>query len=882
VIPAPSFSMKNILLLLALSTTAAVAQEPAPAAQTQSPSANGTAPIAPGQTMGAPVPDTNAPPTATQTSGLLSPPPDNPPVVPNTPAPAPAPVPAPAAATTTTTTTVAGAHSMSGSEIRQINRQEIVRRQEQVYRADQAMIQARKDEVAQRFPESRANYLFAVQVYGSISHSTSRYQTAAAGLERVDLALYADALKFGDTARAKMLIDEAVQYNPTDKVALDKQRQTDEAIANPNDTSLLGNPAVTPGFVSKLNEVQNLFIEAEQFRRTGQYDEAETRLKRILGIDPYNMAATKQLERIAAEKTQYAEHARIETREEMLRQVQEAWYQPITNKDTNVAAQEAQAPISRATNFDLDQKLRSIFIPALNFTNGASIEEATSFLFSESKRLDEPTHKGIPFIIEPDASASAKPITLSLNNVPVGEALRYICQLANVKYKVQDYAVSIVPFNASTDDLISRIFIVPPTFVAPPEQGTDTAGTGGSTNPNLRPVTPLPIGGGAGSTAASTQSVLEAKGVKFPPGASAVYTASTNTLTVVNTADQMELIEELVNGAQAPTLMVRIAAKFVEINQNDENDLTFNYSFNTLNPTTVGLPALPSNVLTTPGFATSLPGASGFTPDSIDQLITPQNTLSNTLQIGGSLSGFQYRALISALSQKRSFDLLSEPTALTKSGEQATMEAIRVFPYPVAFDPPELVTQTNTNQSITVVTPTPPTVIATTPTDFKRRNIGVRLVIKPQVTADNQAVDLSLFPEVTDFEGFIDYGSEIFIGNPDGTTSLLSSNDINQPVFNTRRINTKVLIHDGSTVVLGGLIREDLQTINDKVPVLGDIPLLGRLFQSKATMSNKRNLIIFVTANIYQNDGELLNPPEPVNALDVLAGRTTYAAPASP
>ena len=90
-----------------------------------------------------------------------------------------------------------------------------------------------------------------------------------------------------------------------------------------------------------------------------------------------------------------------------------------------------------------------------------------------------------------------------------------------------------------------------------------------------------------------------------------------------------------------------------------------------------------------------------------------------------------------------------------------------------------------------------------------------------------------------------------------------------------------MLIRDGSTVVLGGLIREDLQTVNDKVPIIGDIPFLGRLFKSKATLSDKRNLIIFVTANIYQNDGELLNPPEVVNAADVLTGHAAaYTAPA--
>jgi len=883
---APLAVMKKVLLILALSGTAALAQEPAPAAQTQTPAAPSPAdtnaapvtPVTPAQGMGAAVPDTNAPPTATQSSGLLSPPPDNPPATTPAPAVAPAPAPEPVTTPTTTTTTSTTSHEMSRSEIQRIQQQEIIRRQETVFRANQSMEQARKDELGQRFPEARANYLFAAQAYGAISQNSDRFHRAAEGLDRVDMQLYDSALQAGDTARAKMLIDEVVQYNPDDKVALAKQQRTNEAINNPNDTGILGNPAVTPAFVNKVNEVQKLFAEAEQFRRTGQYDEAEARLKRILGYDPYNMTATKLLERIVAEKNDYAEHARLETRAEMLREVEEKWYEPIVNKDTTATAQEAQAPLTRATNFDIDQKLNSVFL-SLDFTN-VSIEEATDYLYSKSKELDEPSHKGIPFIIQPDASASAKPITLSLNNVPVGEALRYICQLANVKYKVQDYAISIVPFNASIDDMISRNFIVPPTFVAATESTTPDASQG---NPNLRPVNPN-LGGGGQNTSGttSTQAVLESKGVKFPPGASAVYTPTTNTLTVVDTADQMELIEELVNGAQAPTYMVRIAAKFVEINQEDENDLTFNSSFNNILPTFLGVPPSGSGTYY-PRFGTSLPGAGAFSPDSIDQLITPLGNLTNTLQIGGSLSAFQYQAYISALAQKRSFDLLSEPTALTKSGEQATMEAIRVFPYPVAFDPPELVTQTNNGSIITLAVATPPTVIATTPTDFKRRDIGVRLVIKPQITADDKTVDLSLFPEVTDFEGFIDYGSQIDVGNPDGTTSLLSANDINQPVFNTRRINTKVLIRDGSTVVLGGLIREDLQTVNDKVPIIGDIPLLGRLFQSKATLSDKRNLIIFVTANIYQNDGELLNPPEPVNAADVLTGHAAaYTAPAAP
>jgi general secretion pathway protein D len=814
-----------------------------------------------------------ATPLAPAVAPVLAPPPDNAPS-PATPAPTTAPAP------TTTTSTKAQSH-LSSQEISQIRREEIVRRQELIYRADQSMAQGRKAEVGGNYPEARKDYLFSAEAYGTVSRSTSSYSQAAEGLTRVDFKLYDDAVQIGDTARAKLLVEEVIKYNPNNPEANRRLVAVQRALNNPNDTSTLGNPAVTPHFVEKVNEVQQLFAEAEQFRRTGQWDEAEARLKRILGIDPYNISAAKQLERIDAQKYQYDEHARLETRDEMLRQVEEKWYEQITNKDTNPGAQPGQPELTRETNFGLDEELKNIFL-SLDFNN-ATIEEATNFLSVESKRLD-PNHKGVNFIIQPEASSTAKPVSITLNNVPLGEALRYVCQLANVKYKVQDYAISIIPFTASDEDLVSRTFSVQPSFVAVPTTGTIGSATDAITGGlGSRPLAP-PEGAAAApieQAGDTVRNALIAKGIKFPPGASAVYTPSTGQLTVVDTPDQMELLEELVNAGQAPTLMVRIATKFVEINQTDLNDLTINTGYNLI----VGGNGLPQGSFSVPHFQTALPGALGFSPDSIDQLITPQATLENTLAINPIIFGHsQLQVILTALAQKKSFDLLSEPAVLTKSGEQGVLEAVRVFPYPISFDPPQLVTQTaNGGTTFTVTTTfTPPTVIATTPTDFKRRNVGVRLVIKPQVTADNKTIDLSLFPEVTDFEGFINYGSEIFVANPDGSQSLLSPNQINQPVFNTRRINTKVLIRDGSTVVLGGLIRDDVQNIDDKVPLLGDLPLVGRLFQSKAISNTKRNLIIFVTANIYTNDGELLNAPENDKTVSILTGQAGFTPVATP
>ena len=138
-------------------------------------------------------------------------------------------------------------------------------------------------------------------------------------------------------------------------------------------------------------------------------------------------------------------------------------------------------------------------------------------------------------------------------------------------------------------------------------------------------------------------------------------------------------------------------------------------------------------------------------------------------------------------------------------------------------------------------------------------------------------IDLNLVPQVVEFEGFINYGSPInAIGvNTIGgviSTSVpieLTPNVINQPVFSTRKVTTSVSVSDGQTVVLGGLMREDVQKTEDKVPILGDIPLVGRAFRTNVEQHNKKNLIIFVTARqvttygapVVEEEGELL-PPE--------------------
>ena len=99
-----------------------------------------------------------------------------------------------------------------------------------------------------------------------------------------------------------------------------------------------------------------------------------------------------------------------------------------------------------------------------------------------------------------------------------------------------------------------------------------------------------------------------------------------------------------------------------------------------------------------------------------------------------------------------------------------------------------------------------------------------------------------------------------FFGVP--TTSVITPNISNQPIFSTRKVTTSVTVFDGGTIMLGGLMRDDVQKVEDKVPILGDIPILGRLFRSSVDQHLKRNLVIFVSARLIGAGGEAIRASE--------------------
>jgi general secretion pathway protein D len=223
--------------------------------------------------------------------------------------------------------------------------------------------------------------------------------------------------------------------------------------------------------------------------------------------------------------------------------------------------------------------------------------------------------------------------------------------------------------------------------------------------------------------------------------------------------------------------------------------------------------------------------------------------------ISGVIGSNEFNLLIRALERTSGSDLLSAPKVTVLSGKTAEITVAQEFRYPQNFGDisADVGRGDSTSGSAGVA------IAAGTPRDFTVRNLGVEMRVTPSVEEDN-AISLRLEPAVTEFDGFIEYGGPSVAVASDTTVTVPSG--FYQPLFSVRRIRTEVTIWDGATVVMGGLTREESVHVEDRVPVLGNIPILGRMFRSDGVRSQKRNLLIFVTANLVSPGGSHMRHQE--------------------
>ncbi|MGI8432961.1 MAG: type II secretion system protein GspD, partial [Chthoniobacterales bacterium] len=596
-------------------------------------------------------------------------------------------------------------------------------------------------------------------------------------------------------------------------------------------------------------------------------------------------------------------------------------------------------------------KLNSIIIPKIEFRD-ASIREAVDFLRQQAAANDNSSDakKGVDIVLRtaslgraeaPSQTLTAQPlpgaapeegtvepaplsaapaapsiapsdarITITLSQIPLGEALRYISSQAGLKVKVEPYAVSIIPISDQSSDLFTKEYRVPPGFI--------TSSVSVSASSLDQPARSVQGAGGGKDTEETTGGhqlvnrqtaldFLKNQGVPFPAGASANFLPQSSRLIVRNTEENLELVDAFVEQSNVSgPKQVEIEAKFVEITQNNLKSLGFDALLGPFSVSGNGqvqgaggtsgtapgvvsgdFPFLDRNgvpIGQNPVTAGNRSGNLAISANAIDALLFgvpgASSLAPGIFGLGGVLTDPKFQLVIRALNQKKGVDLLSAPRVTTKSGQRAVIEIVREFRYPTQFDPPKIPDHVGGGSLLGGSASSIP-VTPTTPTGFETRNTGVTLEVEPVVGPDGVTIDLNLVPQVVEFEGFINYGSPILspatsltsdIFNAFGTiigqtvvpipASVITPNVINQPIFNSRKVTTSVSVWDGQTVVLGGLMREDVQKTEDRTPILGDIPIVGRLFRTNTDQHIKRNLVIFVTARLVNPAGQPINSTE--------------------
>tara|TARA_B100001093_G_scaffold512302_1_gene581907 strand:- start:475 stop:3996 length:3522 start_codon:yes stop_codon:yes gene_type:complete len=624
-----------------------------------------------------------------------------------------------------------------------------------------------------------------------------------------------------------------------------------------------------------------------------------------------NYEAKEMLRRISKIKQEESYLGYLKTRQEMLEEIDREWERP---KVFDRVVEET-ADVKDVTSKSED-KLNLIQISPQPYFE-TPLPEVIMDLQRLAKQGDltepDPTKKGLLMYAKkpPDGEDFPK-VTITLIPMSLGNAISVITESISWTYEIEPNAIVISKTGGSIQGrrLETEEYEVTQGTVRRMTRGAGSGGGGGAAADPFAAGGGGGMGGGGDGDDLKVREYLEAAGITFDESKGHRFAFDGFLIIVTHDRRTLDKIERILARLDKDTnKQVEIETKFLEVQEGALDEISFDWQLGWGTPTYLRNPTTGNPVIDTQGnpvfsFGNTLtgntrtlaqahsPGASADSQvvisDSLNPLAsmnipTPAPVLPGFVDIGAGVSplvqsseasiqysqgagsmilgGSQANLLISALKRKQGTDLLSAPRITVVDGEDATITIAQEFIYPIQYEAPEP-PQVNNNGGqgggnagggVTIRSATPE--FGDVAPEGKQqgfREVGVILFVRPKVEKYN-SINLFLQPEVTEFDGFVEYGGPSAAINDTKTIVQPSGNLM--PIFSTRKVTTTVSIFDGATVVIGGLTREEVKTVNDKIPVLGNIPLLGRLFQSSAESYQKRNLLIFVSANIVSRGG---------------------------
>jgi general secretion pathway protein D len=629
-----------------------------------------------------------------------------------------------------------------------------------------------------------------------------------------------------------------------------------------------------------------------------------------------NYEAKEMLKRIAIMRSEESYLGYLKTRAEMLEEIEREWERP---KVFDRQIEEVEKVKEGPSNLESKLKIIQVpgvqfFESPLPEVMQELQRQAKTFDLTEP----DPAKKGVNIIPLANGDEPFPNVTITLNSMPLGQMIQFIAEMVSWTYDVRSDAIVVSKSGGTFTgrSLETEFYEVTQGTIQRMTGGAGAMGGGGGADP-FAPA-PGGGGGGADDTGAKIKAFLEGAGIAFDDTKGQKFVFDGFQMIVTHERRLLDLIERILERLDADSSrQVEIETKFLEVQEGALDEISFDWSYNfgtpnylvdqrtgqpTLNSTgqpIVSFPRQISGSTRTLAEAHSPTGTSRDTiisiPDNTDanmNLNNPVPALPGRIGIGSGaapfldagfsdlslsagagsmiLGGSQAKLLISALQRKQGTDLLSAPRVTVMDGQPAQITIAQEFIYPTGY---EQATQAAGGgggggqggqgagalaQAIQIQSAIPQ--FDTVAPDDEQpgfREVGVVMNVTPRIEKYN-SIALELSPKVTEFDGFIEYGgSSAMIGTSAAGTPpmIIQPSGILMPIFSVRKVNTSVTIFDGATVIIGGLTREEVKTVNDKIPVLGNIPLIGRLFQSSAESYSKRNLLIFVSASIVSRGG---------------------------
>ena len=701
------------------------------------------------------------------------------------------------------------------------------------------------------------------------------------------------------------LCDEVIKFCPP--LQAQAQRLKNEAIFRQRGDERRAEMSAErayPDIIKDETEIAKELAAARTLIRHRKFDAARRKVEAVYKINPFNAEAAYLANVIF---TQYYTQGYYRHKADtlgMLAYEAWQWVEPVfyhQRMQENVT----EGEIKGATDHATQEKLNKIIFPRVSLDE-TDITGVISYLRNNKKydtdggegvlidfetptRKNAPTAEAKPKAEAPsddlaaegnppaDGAQAPKPaeqqqgsevtiplVTLHVRNVTLRELLDYICFLTNLNYTVLKDRVVIgsgVDVKTETFDLSSEAA----SFITQQVDGIGPAVEGGEA--------PAPAGDGGesggsedGAIVGGTIKVVDlnedklkeffkAYGIDFDsPGSSISY--KFGKLSMNNTEPNLRRLQEVLTVINTAKPMVQIELKSIEISDTDMKELGFTWSLGAYSKSSDNkwIDAWQGENAVGGGMINVLRNTLAANEGTGSTLLQGLNIFPNLLgsfEPFGSDIGFDLSLTINALDRSDRAETVSAPSITVMDRKTAKAFLGRSYYFPDDWDELEVEVETsdNSNPVFTITTPTP--------TFADAENIGTDLTVTAKINK-GRIINLSLHPKFTAFIGEESYYMKLhqMVRNSQGGWSdNVAVFRIWKPIITTRELDINIDVRDGETVVIGALSDSNISSRRDKIPILGDLPLIGRFFQSTSERAIHKSMLFFVTARLIDDRG---------------------------